>query len=111
MSLPDLAALLADPKGVAEINPEAIPPLLCQLAALQSALAARLVSGRGNGQLQAQPERDRLLTPEEAGQRLGVTAKWLYRHHKRLPFTRQLSRKVLRFSESGLRKWQAAKRA
>lgn len=112
---PTLADLLQNPQRVAEMPPEAIPALLCQLSALQSALAARLASasasGNGKTEAQAAADRDCLLTPQEAAQRLGVSPKWLYRHHKRLPFTRQLSRKVLRFSEAGLRKWVATKRA
>ena len=53
---------------------------------------------------------DRLLTPEEAARALNTTVKWLYRHSKKLPFTRKLSRKSLRFSENSLRKWMEAKR-
>jgi predicted DNA-binding transcriptional regulator AlpA len=56
------------------------------------------------------PEADRLLTPTEAAAVLNVTPRWLYRHAKRLPFTRRLSRKALRFSEAGLSRWQATRR-
>lgn len=48
---------------------------------------------------------DRLLTPIEAAERLGVSSRWLYRHAGSLPFTRRLSRKVLRFSEAGLNRY------
>src|SRR5687768_16486041 len=53
---------------------------------------------------------DRFLTTEEAAARLNVTLSWLYRHAGNLPSTRKLSRKVLRFSEAGLLRWQAARR-
>jgi predicted DNA-binding transcriptional regulator AlpA len=55
-------------------------------------------------------ELDRLLTAEEAAAMLGVTVRWLYRHAAKLPFTRRISRKNLRFSERGLRNWIAAKK-
>jgi excisionase family DNA binding protein len=57
----------------------------------------------GNGE-------DHYLTVEEAAGKLNVTVSWLYRHAGKLPFARKLSRKVLRFSESGLLRWQAARR-
>lgn len=110
-----LADLIEDPARVEAVPPGAVAPLLARLAALQSVLAARLLmvtaptggDGRGDPVLPA----DRLLAPEEAAPLLGVSVRWLYRHAKRLPFTRRLSRKALRFSESGLRKWAAAKKA
>jgi len=77
-------------------------------ADLEAAIAARLVA-QANGQPEA-PAEDRLLTPEEAAPLLGVTVTWLYRHAKHLPFARRLSRKCLRFSGVGLRKWQVTRR-
>lgn len=59
-----------------------------------------------NGQSQKE---DRLLTAEEAAPLLNVTRRWLYRHSRRLPFARRLSRKALRFSEVGIHRWLAAK--
>lgn len=51
-----------------------------------------------------------LLTINEAATELRVTPRWLYRHAKTLPFTRKLSRKVLRFSRSGIARWVASRR-
>jgi predicted DNA-binding transcriptional regulator AlpA len=51
-----------------------------------------------------------LLTVEEAAAALRVSPRWLYRHARTLPFTRKLSRKVLRFSRSGIARWLATKR-
>jgi predicted DNA-binding transcriptional regulator AlpA len=48
---------------------------------------------------------DRLLTPEETAALLQVTKVWLYRNAHRYTFTRKLSRKVLRFQESGVRRF------
>ncbi len=56
---------------------------------------------------QTQP--DRLLTPQEAATILGQSVPWLYRHAAKFPFTRRISRRNLRFSEAGLRRWIAAK--
>jgi hypothetical protein len=106
-----LAEIIADPARVGEIPTEAIPPLLAQLAAAQSALAARLIADpaiRIGQQTRAEP--DTLLTAEQAAPLLAVTPHWLYRHARQLPFSRRLSRKVLRFSENGIRKWQSTRK-
>jgi predicted DNA-binding transcriptional regulator AlpA len=55
-------------------------------------------------------ETDKLLTPAEAAAILGQTVRWIYRHAAKLPFTRRISKKNLRFSEAGLRRWIAAKK-
>ena len=110
VSNPQLATLLADPTTTEGIALDAIPPLLCQLSALQTALATRLLQGGPSDDESPTAEQDRLLTVDEAAAILGVTPKWLYRH-KRLPFVRPLSRKALRVSEAGLRRWLAAKKA
>ena len=53
---------------------------------------------------------DRLLSPQEAASRLGVTTRWLYRNAKRLPFTRKLTARTLRFHEAGLERFIREKR-
>jgi predicted DNA-binding transcriptional regulator AlpA len=73
--------------------------------AILKALSGAYHDGNGNGHAE-----DHLLTPEEAAEKLNVKLCWLYRHAKKLPFTRRLSRKALRFSEAGLLRWQAAKK-
>jgi hypothetical protein len=55
-------------------------------------------------------DNDLLLAPEEAANIMGVNRRWLYRHADKLPFTRRINRKNLRFSETGLRRWIAAKK-
>ena len=45
---------------------------------------------------------DRLLTAEEAAEMLSMSTDWLYRNAKKLPFTRKLGPKMLRFSEQGI---------
>ena len=91
-----------------EIPVEEIPSLLIRLAAAQTALATRLAIPMGARDGNEAPVQDRLLTAEEAAALLSTSARWLYRHHRRLPLHRQLYRKVLRFSEAELRKWMNA---
>jgi hypothetical protein len=47
-------------------------------------------------------EPDRLLTPEAAAARYGVTKRWLLDHAEEIPGVRRLSRKIVRFSERRL---------
>ena len=109
---PDLTQILQDPHRISEIPRDAIPVLLGEFEQLRVQLWARMLaaeSPRGNGP-DAQAQDDRLLTAGEAASLLAVDIKWLYRHYKKLPFARQLSRKVLRFSETSLRRWLATRR-
>jgi hypothetical protein len=101
--------VLPDPALVPD---EHIVTMLTRLAALQSALATRLVLARGTGDSQqpAQPEEE-LLTAEQAAALLNVSVDWMYRHASGLPFTKRLSRKALRFSKAGLLRWRAGRRA
>src|SRR6516164_4321791 len=52
----------------------------------------------------AQQHDDRLLDATEAAKMLSVSADWLYRN-KKLPFTRKLGPKMLRFCYKGIVKW------
>jgi len=58
-----------------------------------------------NGHHQA----DRLLDAKEAAEILSVSEDWLYRRKSKLPFTRRLGPKMLRFSFQGIQKYLAAK--
>jgi predicted DNA-binding transcriptional regulator AlpA len=92
---------------LANLPAEAVPGLLAQCAALLAAVGARLASPVPTVR---PPASDRLLTAEEAAALLGVTPAWLIRRAKRLPFSRSLSRKIVRFSEVGLQRWAAARK-
>ena len=100
-------------QAVSDVSPQQAPALLGELERIRAVVWLRMTYLSENHLSHSVTEReaDQLLTPEEAGQLLGVTPRWLYRHAKRLPFTRRLSRKTLRFSEAGLRRWQAAQKA
>ena len=84
-----------------ELPPDQIPGLVCQVAALQSILAARLVRDLQTADETRAEGSDRLLTVPQAAERLACTADWLYRHHPRLPFAVRNGRQ-LRFSADGL---------
>src|SRR5436190_600454 len=93
-----LAGILVDPGRVQQLGASEAMVLLAEVAAIQATLAARIAvqpqpaqEASGNGR----SEEDRLLTVDETASRLGVTAQWLYRHAKQLPFSRKLSRKAL----------------
>jgi predicted DNA-binding transcriptional regulator AlpA len=50
------------------------------------------------------------LNADQAAALIGVDRRWLYRHAAKLPFAHRISRKNLRFSEAGLRRWIATKK-
>ena len=101
--------LLEQPDRVSEVPAGELPGLLVRLGALLAALAARQAASASNGNkaLQVEPtdNRDRNLTADEAAKMLGMKKNWLYRHSGELPFTRRLSRRAVRFSEKGIRRW------
>jgi len=55
-------------------------------------------------------QEDKLLSAEEAAGILSVSPDWLYRHGSRLPFTRKLAPRVLRFSSQGIQKYLATRK-
>ena len=55
-------------------------------------------------------EEDRLVDAEEAANILSVSVEWLYRNAKRLPFTRKLGHKMLRFSSVGIQRYLAIRK-
>lgn len=108
--IPTLDEIQRDPAKAATLTAEVRAALLAQALAAVGALAAPAVVATNGARPEPIPTDDRLLTADEAAPLLGVTPTWLYRHAKTLPYTRRLSHKVLRFSEAGLRRWQAARR-
>jgi excisionase family DNA binding protein len=98
-----LADVVGDQTKASQIELGAIPPLMTQLAAAQSALAARLLVPTENHET-GRHEGDQLLGVAEAATKLGVTKDWLYRRSDKLPFTMRLGR-GLRFSRQGIEKY------
>jgi predicted DNA-binding transcriptional regulator AlpA len=92
---------------VATVPPAALPALLARaaaeaarIAALQGALAARLVGE----ETAASTATEKLLNVHEAADLLGVSVDWLYHHAKDLYFSRWIGR-ALRFDRPGLARW------
>ncbi len=106
-----LAALLTEPSRAAQVTREEAGALLAKLGTLQAALLT--VMSRPSVAVHREAERPsegRMLDVDEAAALLGVSRRWLYRHSKTLPFTRPISRKIVRYSETGIRKWLATRR-
>jgi len=103
-----LLRLLEDPSRLAEVPPDAIPPLLAQLAALQSALAARLLAAPPqDGQPGTAAEAARLLTIPEVADLLTLPRGRVYElgRQGRLPIVR--IGKYVRVRLADLREWVA----
>ena len=70
------------------------------------AVDLRKLSERLASAVQSSPARpanaDQLLTAKEAAQRLGMSVDWLYDHAQRLPFTRRVGTRSLRFSRTAI---------
>ncbi len=107
-----LSGIVSDPGQAANVPVAQIPAILAQLASVQVVLLSRLVvqASRNPSQGPAVTPEDRYLTAEEAAAILRRSPRWLYRHKTKLPFVRRINRKVILFSEIGLRKWAAARR-
>jgi excisionase family DNA binding protein len=106
-----LVRALSNPADLDRLSRAEAASILVELAALQASLAERLSAAPPAPPKHSQTrEPDRLMTVDEVAARLGVTPRWLYRHAKQLPFTRKLSRRTLRFSETALRHWEATQR-
>ena len=81
-------------------------PLAEALAAILRPIIRQAVQEAMNGHR----EEDRLLDAEEASRLLSVSSDWLYRHSRKLPFTRKLGAKMLRFSSQGIQKYLATRK-
>jgi len=98
----DLRELLADPGRVVDLTPDEALSAIEALAALRAALAARLRAMPEAPKPDGHALEDRLLTAEQAAERLGLRPSQVYRRAARFPFTRRLGRETVRFSEAGL---------
>lgn len=67
---------------------------------IREVLSEELLAVNGN-----RHQEDRLLNAEEAAEVLGVSAGWLYHNARRLPFTRKIGAKFLRFSQQGIQRY------
>jgi len=101
-----IVAVIENPDKAADLRPEMVPALLAQVAALVTALAARLlpVEPSANHQTAGHSE-DRLITVEEAAERLCFTEQYVYELIRKgqLPCIKQ--GKYKRISLSDLSAW------
>ena len=91
------------------MSESARPDLL--LAEALAEIIRPIVKEAVNDALNGRRDEDRLLDAEEAAETLCVSVEWLYRNAKRLPFTRKLGHKMLRFSSVGIQKYLAARKS
>jgi len=108
----DIAAVVADPTRLADVPADELPALLAQVAAEQARLAALgvAVAARMATNGHGAAAEGRLLTIDEAAERLGVTRDWL-RRRSELPFVVKLSEGVVRYSSRGIDAYIAARLA
>jgi excisionase family DNA binding protein len=82
-----------------ELPTEELPSLLGEIEQVRYTALARLTAPINS----RSAEPDQLLSIGEAASRLNVSQDYLYRHGKKLPFTRRMGRRLL-FSSSGIDK-------
>jgi predicted DNA-binding transcriptional regulator AlpA len=97
-------------QNVNSIEPDELPSLLAQVAALLGTLSAQLLTIQRGIRREPRSDEDSLLTVTEAAQRLNTSPDWLYRHASKLPFTVRLTAKQLRFSSQGIEKYLQRRR-
>ena len=101
-----LAWIITSPEQSEKVPPAEIPELLGALETVKARLWSRLnTPALPETQSKDSNGSNRLLSAQEAAERLGVKAKWMYSHADTLPFTKRLGEKTLRFSEKGLERW------
>jgi predicted DNA-binding transcriptional regulator AlpA len=88
---------------VATTDAAELPELAVELGRALADVLVRLATLRSP--TEAVEAHDQLLNVHQAAERLGVAPAWLYRHANELPFTKKVSRKVLRFSSRGVERW------
>ncbi len=91
-------------KAIANAPPSDCPALIGELEHMKARLLAKMMAGEDQARSD-QSTRDRLLTVEEAAEKLGTTEDYLYRHSSELPFTVRLGARHLRFSLEGIERY------
>jgi hypothetical protein len=106
--LPSLAEVQRDPTRLDALSVTAIVALRRQVSHLAADLDAAFyyaLAQSGRQDQRAETPSDRLLTPEAAAARFGVTKRWLLEHADHIAGVRRLSRKIVRFSERHLERF------
>src|ERR1700693_1672335 len=92
---PELPAVLNVARSLA---PDELPRLLGELETVRAVAWSRLTAPAAPANQQSRSE---LLDVDEAAARLGMSASYLYRNHRRFAFSRRVGRS-LRFSAEGI---------
>lgn len=88
---------------VSDVSPDDVPELAGRLEVLKLRLVLRLQTPAAAPAAEKGDE-DRLLDPQQAAALLGVKVSWIYDHSAEFSPVR-LPGRLLRFSESKLRRW------
>jgi hypothetical protein len=105
VNVPSLLDVYKDPTVLKGLPLRVIVTLRRQSSQLAADLDAAVVTTLANSITQDRwpaADADKLLTPEEAAARFGVSRRWLLDHADTMPGVKRLSRKVIRFSERRL---------
>jgi len=103
--VPSLAEVQKDPTILDGLSLTVIVALRRQVSHLAADLDAAFSHAMTQPRTQdsrSEAKPDRLLTPDAAAARFGVTKRWLLDHADEIPGVRRLSRKIVRFSERRL---------
>ena len=95
---------MSEPVNIIALTREELESLLEQAAER----AAKRVSA-ANRNHNGNSHDDDWLTPAQAAAEFDVSVKWIYRHARKWRFVERLSRKKLRISYTGLRRWAQAR--
>jgi hypothetical protein len=109
--VPNFEELYADPALAAALPVHTLKALLLRTTALQNTIVAALMVNDQQAEIVAAPDKDRMLTTEEAASMLRCSRKWIYRHADDLPFVMRKSRKSLLCSEAGIKHWLQRRRS
>jgi predicted DNA-binding transcriptional regulator AlpA len=80
--------------------PQGTDTVLVSMADLRAMIREEITRALG-----AHDGEEKLLDAHEAAKLMCVSTDWLYRHASKLPFTKRLGPKALRFSYQGIMKW------
>ncbi len=117
-AVPTFDQLTADPSQASRLSLSVLSALQAQCAAAQARWAATqgviasaiFDKARMAAERPQQTASDRPLDANQIAAALGRNRRWVFRHAKRLPFVRRISRKGLACSEAALLRWREAQK-
>jgi hypothetical protein len=101
----DLDRVLAD---LDRLSTDAVPEAIGRLETAKARLWARLMISAPTAPPPDDPEAT--VDVHEAARLLTMSTGWIYRNARRLPFTRRVGTRALRFSVPGIRRYLASRR-